>query len=395
MKNILFINHSNKIAGAETVLLAIINIISKNRDDNIYVITPNYCIASPLKERLENMQINCFSLPYKNIGVSFVRTIIVLLFNLYSIVKLIKYIKKNKINIIYSNTSVTGIGIITAMFMNMPHVWHYHESTNFENYLKDNKLKYIYRFLLAYKKNHLIFISNIQKEEWKTFIGREIKNSRIIYNPIKHIDFSISKRYIFNDYLTFGYLGSLSIRKNISLLIKTFYELYKSRPDIRLLIGGDGPERCSIINMIKEYSLNSVVVLQGYIENISVFFSNIDVFILPSISECWPLVALEAFYARKPAILSKNMGLSEILKNNQHCIFFDPVNSVELLSSMKSMMNEEYRNILGDKGFKKVNEYDFNAKFEESFKEVFDIHSNVVNDIAEKRYIGKQFKSIF
>jgi glycosyltransferase involved in cell wall biosynthesis len=383
MKRILFINHSNKIAGAETILLTIIELVSQNNTkDNIYVITPLNKGLVSFKKKLNKMGVkHCFSLPYKNIGVSLFRTIFVFFFNLYSVFRLIGYVKKYKINMIYSNTSVTGLGIITAMFLNILHVWHYHESINFENYLKDKKLKYIYKILINYKKNHLIFISKTQMKEWETFIGKKVRNFQIIYNPIKNINPSIARsNKKENDYLTFGYLGSLSVRKNIPLLIKTFYELHKSRSDIRLLIGGNGPEAHSIINMIKGYSLNSVVILQGYIEDVSVFFSNVDVFILPSISECWPLVALEAFYARKPVILSRNMGLGEILENNQHCIFFDPTNPVELLSSMKSMMNEKYRAILADNGFKRINEYGFNAKFEKSIREIFDNYSNTVDD---------------
>jgi hypothetical protein len=134
MKRILFINHSNDLYGAESILLQILKEITTEENKNcIYVLTPQGNKLSDFKKALCNMNINnCSSLPYKSLGVSLQRSLLVLVFNFYSIIRLICYVNKNKIDVIYSNTSVTSLGIITSILLNKNHIWHFHESIYFE-----------------------------------------------------------------------------------------------------------------------------------------------------------------------------------------------------------------------------------------------------------------------
>jgi glycosyltransferase involved in cell wall biosynthesis len=371
MKKILFINHSNKIAGAETVLLKIIEIIAMENKEYVHVVAPvNTLFQTSFKKKLDCIGIkNYFRLPYKNMGVSLLRSFFVLIFNLYAVFRLILYITQNGIDVIYSNTSVTCIGVLTAMLMNKSHIWHFHESTSFENYLRDKKLRMLYKFLINYKNNTIIFISQIQKKDWEQFLFQEVNGSEIIYNPIKNVDFSISCHN--SSDLVFGYLGSLSKRKNITLMINAFFKLRETIPNIKLFIGGNGPEMDRILKLIKQYSLDFSVILLGQINDVSEFYASIDIFILPSLAECWPLTVIEAIMAKKAVIITQNMGLQEVLEDKKDCVFFDPNNVDELFFAMKTLLNNEYRVFLADNAYKKISQYKFNQKFAETIISIF------------------------
>lgn len=373
MKNILFINHSNHLYGAETVLLAGIKALStKENRNNIYVLLPKEENSQTFINALQTIKVtNYFSLPYKPLGLSLRRSLLVLIFNVYSVIKLIHFIKKNKIDILYSNTSITGIGIITAIVMKKQHIWHIHESAEWSDFFPDRKILYIYKYLMTQKRNKTVFVSNVQRKQWENFIGKTIENYEIIYNPIKKFSKIDNANRKFNDYLVYGYLGNLAKQKNIPALIDTFYELQKTVPNCKLLIGGDGDQRNFIEQMIQGYSLEKSVTLLGHISDVSSFYSQIDVFVLPSLCDTWPLVTIEAMSFHKAAITTIYTGLPELFENGKECIFIDPKNKQELLDAMRSLVNPKYRETLAANGYKKICQCDFNAQFEKSFKEVF------------------------
>jgi glycosyltransferase involved in cell wall biosynthesis len=301
-------------------------------------------------------------------GISLQRSIFVLIFNLYAVFRLAYYIYKNKIDVIYSNTSVTCLGIITAIFFNKKHIWHFHESTCSEIF-KDRKLAHIYKYLFHYKNNITVFISNRQKREWEFFTKYSIENYKIIYNPNKEINVLYrNQSYGLNENIVYGFLGSFCQGKNILLLIKVFSDLRKTVGNVRLVLGGDGIERKSIENSIKKYSLGSSVELLGPVYDVSFFFSQIDIFILPSLYESWGLSAIEAMLAQKAVVLTTNTALHELFEDKKDCIFFDPWNELELYNSMKLLLDKDIRSSLGINGYNKVFHHDFNKKFQESIK---------------------------
>jgi glycosyltransferase involved in cell wall biosynthesis len=373
MKRILFLNHTNDLYGAETILLQIIRNLAVDENNNcIYVITPQINGPSSFKKVLYSMNVNnVTSLPYKSLGISLSRSLLVLIFNIYSLFRLIYYISKNRIDVIYSNTSVTSLGVIVAALLNKRHIWHFHESIYFELF-RDRRLAYIYKFLLSYKNNIIIFISKIQKGEWEHFIKKPINVFKIIYNPNKEIDIiQYNKSLGVEENIVYGYLGSFISRKNVVLLVKAFSELKKNENNISLILGGDGKGRKLIEKLIKEFRLESSIKLIGNVDNVSSFLSEIDIFVLPSFYESWGLSAIEAMLAQKAVIITINTALCELFVNKNDCLFFDPWNESELFDSMKLLLDKDIRSSLAMNGYEKVIQYNFNEKFRESIKSLF------------------------
>jgi glycosyltransferase involved in cell wall biosynthesis len=371
MKKILFINHSNRLDGADTVLLKILSIVSPSQGKGcIYVVEPMTKKKSLFREAVKNIGIDeCLMLPYKGFGGSLYRCIIVFLFNFYSIFRLVNLIKNRKIDIVVSNSSIVWIGIISAILTHVPHVWYFHESVRLFGY---DKAMYIYRFFIRHSLNTVIFISNMQKKEWERLIKIDINNSHVIYNPIRNIKLSNEKYH--SDKLVFGYLGSFSKIKNLPFLIKAFYMMKQECPDIVLLIAGSGEitEENIIKNLIKKYSLYHSIELLGQISDISVFYSTIDILVLPSKAETMPLVVIEAMSVKKVVIVTLNTaGLCELFEDKQDCIFFDPSNILELVNAMKAVMDKDHRTFLSSNGYKKVCQYNFNSIFEKSVNDLF------------------------
>jgi len=97
------------------------------------------------------------------------------------------------------------------------------------------------------------------------------------------------------------YVGRLISIKNVDRLIKAVSKL---TIPFKLVIVGDGPERKRLKKLVDELNLNDKVVFLGqksYTETLKIMKA-CDVVILPSKSEIFPMVVIEALALNKPVI---------------------------------------------------------------------------------------------
>lgn len=100
---------------------------------------------------------------------------------------------------------------------------------------------------------------------------------------------------------------------------------------IRFLIVGDGPQRECIENKIRERKLEGHIHVLGYVSNLDIIWSQLDIFVLTSISEGFPLSILEALRAGIPVVASCVGGIPEIIKHGENG-FMSPPKQPQLFS---------------------------------------------------------------
>lgn len=82
--------------------------------------------------------------------------------------------------------------------------------------------------------------------------------------------------------------------KNLSFLIDVFAEIHKRNDNTMLLLVGDGEERSSLENKVRELQLEHCIKFLGTRSNVNEIFMAMDIFILPSFYEGLPLTMVEA-----------------------------------------------------------------------------------------------------
>ena len=99
--------------------------------------------------------------------------------------------------------------------------------------------------------------------------------------------------------------------KRVKDVVKIFDKVNKKIPS-QLLMIGDGPERIQAEELCRELGLDNKVKFLGKLKVIEKILAISDVFVLPSETESFGLVALEAM-ASKTAVISTNSGgISEV-----------------------------------------------------------------------------------
>lgn len=143
-----------------------------------------------------------------------------------------------------------------------------------------------------------------KKYQW---IKNGIDLDRFSYNPdVRHnirTQLDISR-----DTTVIGYCGHLNTGKNPLFLIEMFDFYHRVNPDSKLIVIGDGNLRYRVEEKIKDCNLSSSVLLMGgSIKDVSVYYQAMDAFVLPSLSEAFPIVLQEAQCSGLPCLASTNM----------------------------------------------------------------------------------------
>jgi len=99
--------------------------------------------------------------------------------------------------------------------------------------------------------------------------------------------------------------------KRVEDVVKIFEKIQKKIP-AKLLLVGDGPEREKIDHLAKKMGIYEKVIFLGNSNEVNKILCYSDLFLLPSQTESFGLVALEAMAARTPVISSNSGGLPEV-----------------------------------------------------------------------------------
>jgi glycosyltransferase involved in cell wall biosynthesis len=116
-----------------------------------------------------------------------------------------------------------------------------------------------------------------------------------------------------------GSVGRLIRAKNYPLLIEAV-----SRLPVYLVIAGDGPERARLAAQIASSGISDRVFLTGAYPDIPALLAAVDAFVLPSESESFGLVIIEALLMDLPVIAAAVGGILEATGNGEYADLVPP-----------------------------------------------------------------------
>jgi glycosyltransferase involved in cell wall biosynthesis len=112
------------------------------------------------------------------------------------------------------------------------------------------------------------------------------------------------------------YVGRVAFEKNIDFLLWMVKLLSEERPDILLVITGEGPALPSLRLLTKTLAIEKNVMFIGYLDRhteLNACYEAADVFVFASKSETQGLVILEAMAQGTPVVAIAELGTASIL----------------------------------------------------------------------------------
>lgn len=137
-------------------------------------------------------------------------------------------------------------------------------------------------------------------------LNNAIELSNFKYNPVirKEVRAELG---LSHDQFAIGHIGRFMKQKNHEFLLEVFSKVAEQSSKAKLILVGMGPELERIKSSVIDSGLKNNVVFLGQRDDISRLYQAFDVFVLPSLYEGLPVVAVEAQSAGLPCFVSDSV----------------------------------------------------------------------------------------
>ncbi len=120
-----------------------------------------------------------------------------------------------------------------------------------------------------------------------------------------------------------GIAARLDPVKDIPTLIRAFALAHARRPELRLLIAGDGAQMAQLKLLVSELGVSEVVCFAGWLNDVDPFYNAIDINTLTSLSETFPYSLTEGARAGLPTIASRVGGVPYLIDHGVNGLLFE------------------------------------------------------------------------
>ena len=180
-------------------------------------------------------------------------------------------------------------------------ILHSHSTKYSDNFIKSIRNYLIELPMFKYTTN-LIACSDVAGK----FLFKK-RDYTVIYNGIDTNKFYYNFEKEKDNKCVIGHVGNFVPVKNHEFLLKVFKKLTDINNKYELWLFGDGETRNKIEEIVQNYKLKDKVKFYGRVSNIQDYYNKIDLLLLPSLYEGFPVAAMEAQAHGLPIIASKNV----------------------------------------------------------------------------------------
>lgn len=317
-----------------------------------------------------------------------------------------KLISKNNFDIVHIHSQVhfsSNITVLSNIGRRCPVILTSHGVAEYKegwrktvNTLHD---KTITRWML--KSTDKIIALSVKHKEILGNLGADPDKIEIISNwvDLKDVNYNtdtdeFKKVYHLKDKKVVLYVGGLIPRKGINSLISAME--YVEKDAVLLVVGSEMKAykgiKDSLEKQAKDLGLNNVFFVGSLSdEDLQRAYSASDIFVLPSISEIFGLVILEAMVYGKCVVASNVSGPSSIIEDHKNGFLFEPGNALQLADRINYLLSNPQ--VLRDVGQNAKNmvesKYDINTtvqKVLDTYNEVLQKrHSRMIKELVDIR----------
>jgi len=266
-----------------------------------------------------------------------------------TVIKFISIIKERNIALIHTDsTTETFYAGIAARIMNVPLIWHIRAKDG--EWLLDRALSAV--------STKLILVADALKTRF-TWINK--RKAPTIYNGIdlEEFDSSVSPQSVrdeFNidrDTIILACIGRIEQKKGQEYVVSAMKHVLHAK----LLLAGMADETYlkQINTLCDELGISDRVIFAGQRNDIPALLRSIDILVLPTLTEAFPRVILEAMAAAKPVVATDTGGNAEAVADTVTGFLVQTNDAATLAGKISELINnKEKRYQMGMAGRRRV-----------------------------------------
>lgn len=186
------------------------------------------------------------------------------------------------------------------------------------SHIADKKTRLKRKIFVAYNRRKLKDYCNVEfacgKEAGRWLYGDN--DFIVVNNAIDLNEFVFDKKKrkdvrdmigVNKDEILLGHIGRFEKQKNHDYLIEIIRLAKERGINVKLLLIGDGSLMCDMRRKVEQYGLSNDVIFTGVISEIGDYLSAMDVFVMPSFCEGFPVTLVEAQANGLPCLVSNRV----------------------------------------------------------------------------------------
>ena len=135
---------------------------------------------------------------------------------------------------------------------------------------------------------------------------------------------------------------------------------------------GEGPERGSVEEYVKEKNLSKSIFFLGFVDDVSDVFKHVSLLLMTSKKEGLGSAILEAFYHRVPVVATSVGGIPEIVKHKETGMLASAANFKEAARHVETVLAQPLLGSeLAENGYRLVNELFLSSRMAEETLAVY------------------------
>ena len=220
----------------------------------------------------------------------------------------------------------TEAGIYAKKISGKPHVMHVHatefdrsgENPNQAVYdLERRGMEHADRIIAVSQRTKEMLMKHYGIKEWKIdVVHNAVEPNFSTYHKSHHIN-PTDKVVLF--------LGRMTMQKGPDYFLRMAQKVLQHMKRVKFVMAGDGDMMHQIVNMSINLGIEKQVLFSGFLkgDEINRAYAEADLYVMPSVSEPFGITPLEAIRQGTPVLISKQSGISEVIRNALRVDFWD------------------------------------------------------------------------
>lgn len=226
--------------------------------------------------------------------------------------------------------------------------------------------------------HQVISVSNLTRRTVIEKYGIDPGKVKTVYNAVEKQEAEPQRSVQVNaagDKLV-TFLGRVTTQKGPEYFIEAAHMVLQRRKDVRFVMAGSGDLWTSMIERVAELGIADRFHFTGFLDSNEVedLFAQTHVFVMPSTSEPFGIVPLEAMRNGVPVIISKQSGVSEVINYAIKIDFWDIQGMSDAIYGLLSY--DSLGETLGQGGEKEVR----SIKWSDSAKNTLQVYKEVLEN---------------
>ncbi|UCC21591.1 MAG: glycosyltransferase family 4 protein [Planctomycetota bacterium] len=316
---VLFVSHSSAMYGAERSLLLLLKNIDRKYIEPIVALPE----PGPLEEEITKLNIKVWEVRspwWVRDKVDVRSTIRCVISEVKALWKLISTLRREKVDLVYTNTIVKFTGALAAAINRKPHIWHIREILQGNPGLHSLLPHKVLFKLIVSLSNKVITNSNATGRQFQCLDHHN--KVQVVYNAVDSEAFAVPSSFpgiegaAQGDWLV-AVVAPIQENKAQDVAIRAVEIARKAIPNIKLLLIGeaDGVYLEYLRRTASELNVLDEVVFAGYRDDVAKVLPYCKVLLSPSLVESFGRTIMEAMAAGIPVIGADTGGRKEIIKD--------------------------------------------------------------------------------